>query len=60
VLEGEGDPVDLYRTQGKADMLKIVERLPEEVKGLLEAFRLQDERDKELEREKELRNVKLR
>jgi hypothetical protein len=59
-LTEERDPIRSVRLQGRAEQLRIIEFLPEEVQGLLAEFVEQDRRNEELAKEKEKRKNEVR
>jgi len=52
--------VENVRNQGRVDEVRIMECLPFEIKGLLDAFVEHDTRIQELEAAKEKRNAEVR
>jgi hypothetical protein len=59
-LAEEEDPMEVFRLQGRAQQLRLLEALPAEINGLLADYDEQDRRADELREAKEKRNAEVR
>ena len=59
-LAEEEDPMEVFRLQGRAQQLRLLEALPAEINGLLADYDEQDRRANELREAKEKRNAEVR
>ena len=52
-MEGHNDPIELYRSQGKAIQLRVLQALPVEIQTILDEFAERDRRNAEIAKEQE-------